>query len=169
MNKKPVHQLGNYFIKPISCSKHSLENARPWKEPFISLALTLFVALVAFWRIKTKIVGIEDPYFLRDFYYAYYPAGHLVYQDPGQLYEGRIWPKHRNASTDNLWLCQFANSCLPFYAVFTTRSISRRHRLYCSRGCVSDFVRLVTGQISQASRVETICFCCAIGAQCSDF
>ena len=49
--------------------------------------MILFVALVAFWRIKTKIVGVEDLGFLRDFYYAYYPAGHLVYQDPGQLYD----------------------------------------------------------------------------------
>ncbi len=87
MSKSSIHGLTDYLIKPICLTKNAPETSNSWRAQLASLALILFIALIAFWRIKSKIVGIDDPYWLRDFYFAYYPAGHLVFSDPGQLYD----------------------------------------------------------------------------------
>lgn len=57
------------------------------KAQLVSLVTILLVSLTVFWRIKSKIEGSPDIGFLRDFYFAYFPAGHLVFDDPSQLYE----------------------------------------------------------------------------------
>ena len=87
MKKNPIQKPIDYVVKSIDLYQNPSKASKFWQGQFISLSLILFVGLVSFWRIKYKIVAGENLYFLRDFYFAYYPAGHIVFQDPTQLYD----------------------------------------------------------------------------------
>jgi Glycosyltransferase family 87 len=80
VNKNAINSLVANLANLIKPGRGSSKVTSVWETRLVSTLLILFIAVVAYWRIKHQFPGLFD------FYNAYYPAGRLILENPEQLY-----------------------------------------------------------------------------------